>query len=165
MKKGFALIELILVLVIVGLSLVLVTPSLSRLSKTTELKGTAQKIAAILRHSRTQAIHKGRIYQVIFNLETKEIRVQWLDPDQEESEGGEDEKGKSTSPQVYPLPSWISIKEVEPIKARYSSEAPTIEFYPHGGSNGGSFLLEAEDHKGYRIKVQFLTGMVVIEKL
>lgn len=164
MKRGFALIELILVLVIAGLSLVLVTPPLSRLSKTTELKGTAQKIAAILRHSRTEAIHKGRIYQVIFNLDTKEIKVQWLDPNQEESEG-EEEKGKSTSPQVYPLPSWISIKEVEPIKVRYSSNLPKIEFYPNGGSNGGSFLVEGEDHKGYRIKVQFLTGMVVIEKV
>ncbi len=164
MKKGFALIELILILVIMGLTLALVSPSLSRLSKTTELKGTAQKIAAILRHSRTEAIHKGKVYQVIFNLGTKEIKVEGLNPDQEEREG-EEETEKSTTSQVYTLPSWISIKEVEPIKAHYSSDLPTIEFYPHGGSNGGSFLLEGEDHKGYRIKVQFLTGMVAIEKV
>lgn len=163
MKKGFALIELILVLMIVGLSLTLVIPSLSRLSKTIELKGAAQKIGAMLRHSRTEAIHKGKVYQVIFNLDLREIKVQWLDPGQEEGED-EEEKGKSTTTQVYTLPSWISIKEVEPIKARYSSELPTIEFYPHGGSNGGSFFLGGEDHQGYRIKVQFLTGMVVIEK-
>ncbi|MGB9627185.1 MAG: pilus assembly FimT family protein [Thermodesulfobacteriota bacterium] len=161
MKKGFTLIELIIVLVIVSLSLTLVAPSLSRFSKTTELKGTAQKIVAILRHARSEAIHKGKVYQVIFNPDRREIKVQWMNPDGEEKE---DEAQDGSTQKVYNFPSWISIKEVESIKPRYSSELLTIEFYPHGGSNGGSFLLEGEDHKGYQIKVHFLTGMVMIEK-
>jgi len=164
MKKGFALIELIIVLMVVSLSLTLVTPSLSRLSKKTELKGTAQRIAAILRHSRSEAIHKGKVYQVIFNLDLREIKVQWLEPDQEEKEG-EEKEGKSSPSLIFTFPSWISIREIGPIKTRDASDYPTIEFYPHGGSNGGSFLLEGEDHKGYRIKVQFLTGMVIIERV
>jgi len=72
---------------------------------------------------------------------------------------------KSTSPQVFALPDWISMKEVEFKAPQYFSELTAIEFYPNGGSNGGSFLLESEAHKGYRIKVHFITGMVEIEKV
>ncbi|MEW6377077.1 MAG: hypothetical protein AB1502_14960 [Thermodesulfobacteriota bacterium] len=69
------------------------------------------------------------------------------------------------SSQIYTFPGWISMKEVELTKPKYSADLPAIEFYPNGGSNGGSFLLEGEVHKRYRIKVHFLTGMVEIEKI
>jgi len=163
MKKGFALIELIIVIIIIGLSAALVSPSLSRFSKTAELRGTTQKIAAILRHSRSEAVNKWRIYQVVVHSDLKEIKVQWMEPDEEGEEG--EEKRKKPSPQVFALPDWISMKEVELKAPQYSSEFPAIEFYPNGGSNGGSFLLGSEAHKGYRIKVHFLTGMVEIEKI
>ena len=163
MRKGFALIELVIVIIILSLSIALVSPSLSRLSKTTELRGTTQKIAAILRHSRSEAVNKGRIYQIVIHSDLREIKVQWMEPDEEGKEG--EEKRKKPSPQVFALPDWISMKEVEFKAPQYFSELPAIEFYPNGGSNGGSFLLESEAHKGYRIKVHFITGMVEIEKV
>jgi len=54
-----------------------------------------------------------------------------------------------SSPYAWPIVGW-------------PSDLPTIEFYPNGGSNGGTILLETEGEKGYRIRVHFLTGMVVI---
>jgi len=163
MKRGFALIELIIVIIIIGISIALVSPSLFRLSKTAELRSTAQKIAAILRNSRSEAVNKGRIYQVLFHADLREVKVLWMKANEEESEG--EEKKERPSTPVYAFPEGVALKEVFLNKAQYASELPTIEFYPNGGSNGGSFLLEDEDHKGYRIKVHFLTGMVEIEKV
>jgi len=162
MRKGFALLELIVVIIIISLSLALVSPTLSRFSKTTELKSTAQKIAAILRHSRSEAVHRGRVYQVILQSDLKEVQVKWMEP--EEAEEQRETEGNRPSPQTFVLPASISIKELELKAPQYGSELPAIEFYPNGGSNGGSFLLQGEAQQGYRIKVHWITGMVAIEK-
>lgn len=163
MKKGFALIELIIVVLIVGMSMALLSPSLSRLSKTTELRATTQKIAAILRHSRSEAVNKGRVYQVLLHPELREVQVRWMKLHPEEKEGGE-ENGMPSLP-AYAFPEGILIGEVDLKAAQFGSDLPAIEFYPNGGSNGGSFLLKGEAQPGYRITIHFLTGMVEIKKV
>ena len=81
-------------------------------------------------------------------------------------EGGEDaDKDAKSSPKIYLLPSGINMKEVKTESPQYPSDFPTIEFYPNGGSNGGTILLDAEDRSGYRIRVNFLTGVVAVEKV
>jgi type II secretion system protein H len=162
-ERGFSLVEMIVVLVLIGLSVSLVTPSFSRLSKTIELKGAAQKISGILRYCRGEAVHKGRVYQIFFDSDLREVRVQRMESIEvkEESEKREEKAFKKT----YPLPSGINMREMKISSPQYPSELPTIEFYPNGGSNGGSILLKSEDRGGYRIKVHFLTGMVEIKKV
>ena len=65
---------------------------------------------------------------------------------------------------IYLLPSGIQIKEVDIPSPQYPSDFPTIEFYPNGGSNGGSILLNDENKKGYKVDVHFLTGLVKVER-
>lgn len=163
MKKGFVLLELILVIIILGIALTLIAPSLSRFSKSAELRSTAQKVAAILRHSRSEAVHKGKVYQVLLSSGQREIRVLSMEPDMERVE---EEKTKREAPsQIFLLPKWISVEEVELKPSNSLSEDPAIEFYPNGGSNGGSFLLKGEAQTGYRIKVHLITGLVEIERV
>ena len=160
--RGFSLIEMIVVLVLIGLSVSLVIPSLSRISKTIELKGASQKISGILRYCRSEAVNKGQIYQIFLDADLREVRVQRMESSEmrEESEKKEEKPFKRT----YSLPSGINMKDVKLASPLYPSDFPTIEFYPNGGSNGGSFLLNSEERGGYRINVHFLTGMVNIEK-
>jgi len=158
-NKGFSLIELIVVLVLISLSLSLIAPSLSRFSKTIELKGAVKRISAILRYCRSEAINRGTVYQVFFNSELREIRVQSVALPEEK---GKDERN---SPKTYPVPIGVNIKEVKTESPLYPSDLPTIEFYPNGGSNGGTILLDTEDQSGYRITVNFLTGIVAVEKV
>lgn len=154
------MLEVIVVLILLGLSISLVTPSLSRLSKTAELKGAAKKVSAILRYCRSEAVNQGKVYQVFFDSDPREVRVQSIEENRED----EETKDKAT-PKIYSLPEGVDIKEVKGGSLQNPSEIPTIEFYPYGGSNGGTILLDSRDRQGYRIKIHFLTGMVTVEKV
>lgn len=161
-ERGFTLLEVIVVITLFALSTLLVIPSLSRFSKSIELKGSAKKVSAILRYCRSEAVNKGKIYQVFFDSESQEVKVQsmeWM-----EEEKGNDEKKEEKAPEKkYSLPDPVHIKEVKVGSTQYPSDLPAIEFYPNGGSNGGSILLDSPDRKGYRININFMTGMVEIE--
>jgi len=162
-NRGFSLVELSIVLVVIGLSVSLIAPSFSRFSKTMELRGAVKKISTILRYCRSEAVNKGQTYHIIFDSDLREVRVLKTESSDEKEEDLKKE-GKSAR-QMYRLPAGINVKEVNIASPEYSSDYPTIEFYPNGGSNGGSFLLNSEERGGYRIKVHFLTGMVAIEKV
>ena len=157
--------ELIVVLVLLGLSIALITPSLSRFSKSVELKASTKKVAAILRHGRSEAINKGKVYQILFDSNLKEVKIQSMEPaEAEEEKEGEKREAKGVQ-KTYTLPSDVQIKEVKVESTQYPSDLPAIEFYPNGGSNGGNILLDTRNHKGYKIKIHFLTGTVAIEKV
>lgn len=157
---GFSLIELLVVLILLSLSLALVAPSLSKFSRTVELKGAAQKISAILRNSRSEAVNKGKVYQVVFNSQSREVSVHSIEPTEESNETRESPVPERT----YLLPEGIQIKGEPTTSSSPSSELLPIEFYPNGGSNGGTILLDSPERLGYRIQVHFLTGMVDIKR-
>ena len=161
--RGFSFIEILVVLVLLSLSAALLAPTFSRLLKSVELKGTVKKVSAILRYCRSEAVHRGNVYRVIFEPETRAIKVESI----ESSEEKEKEEGKETkSPaKTYTFPQGIQMKEVKVEPPQYASDLPSIEFYPSGGSNGGTILFGAEERSGYRIKIHFLTGAVTIEKV
>jgi type II secretion system protein H len=159
-KKGFSLLELMVVLILISLSVALVTPSLSRFLRTVELKGAAKKVSAILRFCRSEAVNKGQVYQVLFDSNSREVKVQTMEST-EEKEENEEEK---LSPKIYILPEGVQIKGEPMTPSPYASDLPMIEFYPNGGSNGGAILLDSQDRMGYKIKVHLLTGMVEVER-
>ena len=164
MKNGFTLIELIVVLTVLLMGMVLVYPSFGRMSQSVELKGAAKKISSILRYYRSEAVQKGKAYQVVFDVDTREIRVQPAEAEENKGEGEKNEEKTSGGKERYLLPEGIQVKEMKIPASLYPSEYPVIEFYPNGGSNGGSFVIERENLKAYRIQVNFLTGVVEIKE-
>lgn len=163
-NRGFSLIELVVVLVLISLSLALVAPSFSRFSKGVELKTTAQRVSGILRYFRSESIQSGKVYQIIFDPGLREVNIQVLESEEEGAAGkGKDEQ--KSAKRSYPIPAGIQMKEFNIPTPEFQSDLPTIEFYPNGGTNGGSFILDAQDQRGYRIKVYFLTGIVEIEEV
>jgi type II secretion system protein H len=159
--RGFSLIELMVVLVILSLSISLVTPSLSRFLRTVELKGAAKKVSGILRYCRSEAVNKGLVHQVLFDSDLKRISVQSIESTEAKKEGEVKKEGELPK-KVYALPDGIQIKKVDVASVQNATDLPTIEFYPNGGSNGGSILLDGQDRSGFKIEVHFLTGMVKI---
>jgi general secretion pathway protein H len=156
--RGFSLIEMVVVMVLLSLAVALVTPSLSKFSRSVELKAAAKKISGILRYYRSEAVNKGQVFRVFFDPDLREVKVQPME--------STEEKGEDKPPQkIYSLPQGIHMKEIKVESPQYSSDFPTVEFYPNGGSNGGTILLDSEDRKGYRIRIHFLTGTVQVESV
>ncbi len=170
---------MLVVLILISLSMFLATPVLSGFSKTVELKGATKKISAILRYCRSEAVNRGKVYQVLFDPDLRQVNVQRIEEKEEDEEakdetkdgtkdGTKDETKNETKDEfkqkTYTLPKGVDIKEVKANSPQYPSDYAVIEFYPNGGSNGGTIRLDSKDRKGYRIKVHFLTGIVEIEK-
>jgi general secretion pathway protein H len=163
--KGFSLLELIVVLTILALSVSLVTSSISNLSRRIELKAAAKKVSGILRYYRSEAINKGSVYQVLFDSESRAVKVQSISLTEPADEKETDQKkGGEAVKTLYGLPEGVQMKELDFPSPEYPCDFPAVEFYPNGGSNGGSVLLNSPERKGYRIKVDFLTGEVKIEQ-
>jgi prepilin-type N-terminal cleavage/methylation domain-containing protein len=164
-NKGFSLMEVIIVLTILVLSISLVTSSLSNLLRTIELKAATKKVSGILRYYRSEAINKGSVYQVLFDSESRAVKVQSISLAEPADETEADEKkGRETAKTLYGLPEGVQMGELDFPSPEYPCDLPAVEFYPNGGSNGGSVLFNSPERKGYRIKVHFLTGMVEIEQ-
>ncbi len=159
-RRGFALVELVVVLVLIGLSMALVAPSFSRMARSVELKAAAQKISTILRYYRSEAVQTGKTQQILFDPDLRQVRAQAVEIQIAESEGAK--KEISAPSKIFMLPEGVQMKDLKIPTPQNPADSPAIEFYPNGGSNGGSLLVDRLDHKGYRIKVNFLTGAVEI---
>lgn len=160
------------VLILLSLSMFLATPLLSGVSRTVELKGAAQKISAILRYCRSEAINRGKVYQALFDPDLRQVHIRLIEEKEEEeakdstNDVTKDEAKDEFKQKTYTLPRGVDIKEVKAnAPPQYPSDYAVIEFYPNGGSNGALIRLDSTDRKGYRIKVHSLTGIVEIEKV
>jgi len=162
-SKGFSLIEMFVVLLIVSLCIALVAPSLSRFSSTVELKGAAKRVSAILRYYRSEAVNRGKVYHILFDSDLNEVRVQPVIL--EEEQGENEKKGENVTPKIYAIPKGVHLKEVKVESTQYPSDFPTIEFYANGGSNGGAITLDNQGRQEYKIEVDFLTGVVAVQKI
>jgi prepilin-type N-terminal cleavage/methylation domain-containing protein len=159
--RGFTLIEVVIVLILISLSAALVIPGFARFAKSVELRATAKKVSGLMRHYRNEAVQRGRVYQVLFDFNLREIRVQSV----EMVKGSEpnEEVEEMRFQQRYPMPVDIQVKEMKISASLYVSDYPAIEFYPNGSSNGGSFILDLQNSRGYWIRVHFLTGIVEVK--
>lgn len=161
-ERGFSLLEVVIVMVLLGLTAALMAPSFSRFSKSIELKTTAKKVAAILRYCRSEAVSKGKVHQVSFDSNLMVVKAQSIETEDPKETGQAEPRTASKS---FSIPPGVQMKELNIESTQYPADLPAIEFYPNGGSNGGDFILDAQGLKGFKIKVNFLTGTVVIERV
>jgi len=152
-SHGFSLIELIVVLVIVSLLTALATPSLTKTFQRMELKTASKKISAILRYCRSESVNKNQITLASFDTEAHLLSIL-------SAELGDE---KSTLQRSYPIPQEVEVGKIEVGKTLIETSHPSFEFYPNGGSNGGSAVIRREQGGAFFIQVDFLTGAVKVE--
>ena len=76
-KRGYTLIELIVVLVLIGLVLTLAAPRLRNALLTDNLKGAARKLIGIISNLRNEAIREQRDYFLHFDLNANRFWVSY----------------------------------------------------------------------------------------
>lgn len=141
--RGFTLVEVVVVLVIISLMLALVGTSISRNISGAEMRTAARKVAASLRYTRTQAIL--RKSEQVFVVDTKNRTF------------------KAPDRELETLPEGMNV-ELNTARSEVTSEhVGGIRFYPDGGSTGGNVRLEANG-RVYQVNIAWLTGEASLQK-
>jgi len=153
-NRGFTLLELIVVLVIISLTSALAVPQLTGALSGTNSKTAAKKIAASLRYARSRAVSEKIIYIVILNTDKNRLTLMSATKAELSSEEHSD-KAK-----VYVLPEGLTLKSG--IELEKDKEEFRIAFYPSGSSSGGEVIVSDEREKTYKIRVDFITGTVQV---
>jgi general secretion pathway protein H len=173
-KKGFTLIELTIVLIIMSFLFAVAGPriakSLSGLSLTTSTK----KVAAALRYARSQAVNKSQVYSVIIDRAHAQVVIRGIPkpvtqpPDEEftnEEAAAEDFKGVVNEVKLVPVAEGVSFREVSIGGQEFTGgkeELPQMIFFPDGTSQGGEIVLANNREQAFTVGVDFLTGVVTI---
>jgi len=139
-RRGFTLMEMLLVMAIVSLVLAVAPPLLSAAMPGLQLKGTARELAAALRQARSRAVTLGS--DAVLELDLQGHRAQVT--------GGD---------QAVHLPEALDITLVTADRELDDAQHGRIRFYPDGTSTGGRITLRHGD-SGYEVDVDWLTGRV-----
>lgn len=142
MRRGFTLIELIVVLFIVTLVAGLALPAVGRGVDTLQLRSQVATFSAFLRFAREQAITRREAQEVTIDADAHLLILRAA--------------GAETSRASRRLSPRIAIETERPAGS-------AITFSPQGLSTGGTFRLVAPDGRSYRVSVDPLTGRVTSE--
>ena len=175
MRKGFTLLELLVVLVIISIMAAFVGPRIAGSMSSLTLKTAAKKVAASLRYARSQATSESRPYFVLFDTDKGRLTIkcgQTATKEDKEKEVAEGEQDPGTSEEiaddnpikdrfkVYALPEGVRFDKVISDENEAASDIFQIVFFPNGGSSGGEVLLENDRGRRYNISVDFVVGTV-----
>jgi general secretion pathway protein H len=140
--KGFTLIEILLVIVIIVMSVSVVVSNIGTGNQTALLNGAVREMASALRFTRGHALSHSKESSFVLNLRDNTYQV-------------------SSRKKVYKLSSEFDIT-LDIAQSQISGEAGGgIRFFPDGSSTGGRITLElAEDKR--QLDVNWLTGQVEI---
>lgn len=137
--RGFTLFELLVVLVLIGISIGLVGFGVGKgLHAASERRALGEVVQA-LRAARVQAIVSGQPAQTRFDLNAGRFQ------------------GPREKTRQLPSDMRVQLQTAEGLGSAF-------EFYPDGGASGGHLLL-ARDDKRWRIDINWLTGNVQLRTL
>jgi general secretion pathway protein H len=142
-KKGFSLLELMVVLVLLGLGAAIVVPSIERGIRDREVRQSALALAALARELRSRAIYDGTLQGLVLNPSENTIQAS---------------AGKR-----------ILLSDEAKISAIDGGEpmgqgSRRFLFFPNGSTVGGEIGISGRDGWAYTVRLQPLSGRVEVVK-
>ena len=132
-SKGFTLLELILVMVIISTVLAMASPSLRGFFASRETSDAAAQIVSMTQLARSQAIAEGRIYRLNLDLEQGSYHLTVR-------EGGAFRKLYKEFGRVFLLPDDTTFELVKDREGEEESEV-YIDFFPQGHTEASTIRL------------------------
>ncbi len=139
--RGFTLIELMLVLMLMGIAGVIVLPNIEKGMQDREVRRSALGLAAAARNLRSRALEEGMPQLLILNLEQNNYRA---------ARGAE-----------VQLPADVKFAAVVGGEL-VDGEARQFVFFPNGSSHGGAIALSGGHGISYAIRLEPLTGKIQV---
>lgn len=159
MRRGYTLIEVVVVLLVVAIALAVGVPAIGRGADGLRARAEAAGVANFMRAAREQAVTRNRSYEVRVDSEAGVLMLIPSATDGAGGTGGTGGKGGAGLVQA--------IRRVA-APVRISADPPlrrTVTFLPQGLSSGGTFRVEAPGPRVYVITVDSITGRVVTRRV
>lgn len=140
--RGFALIEILCVLAIIGLLAAIILPAIPRATTRAKLESYAVQTAALLKADRNAALRRQIQVTTQVDAASRSIR-------------------SGVTGQIIRLPDDVTLNAMLASRCADRNAGRSIDFFPSGMSCGGVLAL-ARPGMGYEIRVNWLTGGVDI---
>jgi len=150
--RGFTLLEVMVVLVIMALILVVVPPFLPNVMASTHVKSAARELAASLKTARSQAIDHQSETTLVVNVDQESYML---------TEGSDNLNSNNQTYKNLVLPDAADLSLITADSEKLSEHEGQIRFFPDGSSTGGQIKLAFKDQE-YLVNVHWLTGRVRI---
>jgi general secretion pathway protein H len=141
-ERGFALIEILCVLAIIGLLAAIILPAIPRATSRARLESYAVETAALLKADRAAALRRRIQVTTQVDAATRSIR-------------------SGVTGRVIRFPTDVSIDALLAQRCADRNAGRSIDFFPTGMSCGGTIAL-ARPGFGYEVRVNWLTGGIEI---
>ena len=142
-NRGFSLLELTLVLLLLGLSSLIVLPNIERGLKDRQVRGSALALAAVARDLRSRALDHGIPQRLVLRLGENSYMAA---PNRE-----------------FQLPPDVKFAQVEGGETA-DGQRRTFLFFPNGSSFGGIIVLSGGGAALYSVRLEPLTGKVEVSR-
>jgi general secretion pathway protein H len=143
-KRGFSLLELTLVLLLIGVSMLIVLPNIAKGLQDREVRTSALGLAAAARELRNRALFDGERQQLVINLPQSSYQV-------------------ARSHEVR-LPGEVRFASVDGGES-IDRDRKRFFFFPNGSGLGGEFVLaDSERAISYLVRLDALTGRIQVER-
>ena len=141
-QRGFSLLEVLVVIVIIGLSYALLPKMFYSGVSGAELRSNVRAVATGLRLARDAAINSRREAVLTLDLDQRSFTVQ-------------------NDTRVHKLNETLDVKLYTSQADLITEKVGAIRFYPDGSSNGGRVTMAAGE-RAFEVDVDWLTGHVTI---
>jgi general secretion pathway protein H len=141
-ERGFALIEILCVLAIIGLLAAIILPAIPRTTTRAKLESYAVETAALLKADRNAALRRQIQVTTQIDAVARSIR-------------------SGVTGRSIRLPNDVSLEALLASRCADRNAGRSIDFFPSGMSCGGTLAL-TRPGMGYEVRVNWLTGGVDI---
>ena len=149
-RDGFTLIELVVVLILIGISVALVAPKISHSLERAQFRKDIRSVSTMLTLARSQAIAHKVPYALSIDLDKHRV---WVDTAQQQN-------AKQTKHITRLALSHTDTLQVKAQKHEKASGIGTLVFYPNGSSGGGTIQMgHAGQSEPVDINVNIVTGL------
>ena len=141
-EAGFALIEILCVLAIIGMLAAIILPAIPRATTRAKLESYAVQTAALLKADRGAALRRHIQVTTRIDAEARAIR-------------------SGVTGRILRLPNDVTLDAILAARCADRLAGHSIDFFPSGMSCGGTIAL-ARPGMGYQVRVNWLTGGVEV---